>query len=624
MTRSPTETPGGLREAAPDAVGAGSGESSPPVTQGAPGGRKIVRRDVEGRSAPSIPSLHPLLQRIFSARGIRVAAELEHSLENLPSPSLFKDMDVAVERLLRALDRNEDILVLGDYDADGATASVLAMLGLRSLGASRVDYLVPNRFEYGYGLSPEIARVAVDMSPSLVITVDNGISSVEGVQLLRDDGIDVIVTDHHLPGEHLPPATAIINPNQDGCPFPSGKIAGVGVVFYLLLALRARMRERGDFSMEGASPPNLARFLDLVALGTVADVVPLDHVNRTLVAQGIARIQKGYCRPGILALLEVAGRNPADTTSSDLGFVVAPRLNAAGRLDDIGLGIECLLTDDGALAAGHAERLHQINLERRQIEQRMQREALSIVAGMSLERDSLHGICLFARDWHPGITGLVASRVKERYFEPVIAFAPSSEGRLSGSARSVPGLNIRDLLADLAAANPGLVERFGGHAMAAGLTIRNQEFEAFRSAFRSAVNRHFEVAPPSTEMLTDGPLEEEFFTREIADMLRNAAPWGQQFPAPVFDNEFKVVSHRVVGGQHLKLRLRTRDRLVDAIAFRVLEPGEEPSLPDRIRAVFQLDVNHYRGESTLQLIIEHMEAVPSGRSVPAGAVREQD
>ncbi len=624
MTRHTMETPDGLRRAAPSTVTGDTGNSSSPVTRGALGGREIVRRDAEKEPDPLIPGLHPLLHRIFSARGIRHAAELEHSLEELPPPSLFKDMDIAVGRLLRALDRNEAILVLGDYDADGATASVLTMLGLRSLGASRVDYLVPNRFDYGYGLSPEIARVAVSMSPSLVITVDNGISSIEGVQLLRNDGIDVIVTDHHLPGEHLPPATAIINPNQDGCSFPSGKIAGVGVVFYLLMALRARMRERGDFSAEGVSVPNLARFLDLVALGTVADVVPLDHVNRTLVAQGIARIQKGYCRPGILALLEVAGRNPPDTTSSDLGFVVAPRLNAAGRLDDIGLGIECLLTDDGSLAAGHAAKLHQINTERRQIEQRMQQEALSIVAGMSLERDAQHGICLFAGDWHQGITGLVASRIKDRYFEPVIAFAPSSEGRLSGSARSVPGLNIRDLLADLAAANPGLVERFGGHAMAAGLTIREKDLEAFRSEFHIAVNRHFEVTPPSSEILTDGPLEEEFFTREIAVMLRNAAPWGQQFPAPVFDNEFRVVSHRVVGEQHLKLRLRTRDRLIDAIAFRVLEPGEVPSVPDRIRAVFQLDVNHYRGESKLQLIIDHMETVRTGHAAPAGAARGQD
>ena len=593
-----------------------SGESAVPATPGTRIGRVIVRRDGrQGRGTP-MAGLHPLLDRIFSARGIRHATELKHSLGELPSPSLFKGMDVAVERLLRALDRKESILVLGDYDADGATASVLAMLALRSLGASKVNYLVPNRFEYGYGLSPEIARVAIDMSPSLVITVDNGISSIEGVRVLRDGGIDVIVTDHHLPGEHLPPATVIINPNQAGCSFPSGMLSGVGVMFYVLLALRARMRERGDFSANGDQSPNLAQYLDLVALGTVADVVPLDPVNRTLVAQGIARIQKGHCRPGIRALLEVAGRNPAETTSSDLGFVLAPRLNAAGRLDDISLGIECLLTDDAALAGGHAQTLHRINAERREIEQRMQQEALSIVSGMSLERGSTHGICLFARDWHRGITGLVASRVKDRYLEPVVAFAPGSEGRLTGSARSVPGLNIRDLLADLSTASPGLVERFGGHAMAAGLTILEEDLESFRSEFRNAVNRHFETSPPSNAILTDGSLEEEYFTRQVATMLRNAAPWGQQFPAPVFDNEFGVVSHRVVGEQHLKLCLRSRDRTIDAIAFRALEPGQVPSVPDRIRAVFQLDVNHYRGESRLQLIVEHMEPAPCVRSEP--------
>ncbi len=519
----------------------------------------------------------------------------------------MKNIGDAAARLREAIHGNESILILGDYDTDGATAAVLGMLALRLLGARDVDYLVPNRFDYGYGLSPAIARVAAERTPAVVVTVDNGIASVDGVEVLRDAGVDVIITDHHLPGETLPRANAIVNPNQPGCEFPSRMLAGVGVMFYLLLALRGIMRDAGDFG-DGAAP-NLAQFLDLVALGTVADLVPLDRVNRILVAQGIARIQQGHCRPGIRALLEVASRDPSHVASSDLGFVVAPRLNAAGRLDDISLGIECLLTDDPIIAKRHAATLHRINLERRDIEQRMQQEALAVAATIPSE-SSGSGLCLFGEDWHQGITGLVASRLKDRFLQPVIAFAPSTDGYITGSARSVPGLHMRDLLADIDAEHPGLIRKFGGHAMAAGLTLEAASLEPFRAQFLAAVTRHFSQHPPSNEILTDGPLPPEFFTMEVATMLRNAAPWGQLFPAPLFDNEFSVAQCRVVGEQHLRMRLRNRDGFVDAIAFRQIEPGQAPPDYDRVRAVFQLDVNEYRGNRSLQLIVEHIEPLP--------------
>ena len=564
--------------------------------------RTIVHRAIP--HCPGLKGLHPLLQQVFSARGIRTRSDLDHSLAGLPSPGLLRGIEAATQRLVEAVDCSETILILGDYDTDGATSSALAILGLGSLGAGDVRYLVPNRFDYGYGLSPEIAEVAKGMAPSLVITVDNGISSLEGVRVLRSAGIDVIVTDHHLPGETLPDANAIVNPNQPECGFPSRMLAGVGVMFYLLLAVRGAMRQRGDFS--GGETPNLAQFLDLVALGTVADLVSLDHVNRTLVSQGIARMQQGQCRPGIQALLEVAGKDLSRVSSSDLGFVVAPRLNAAGRLDDIALGIECLLAEDRATARRHAATLHRINAERREIQQKMQEEALAIAAGISDMADGF-GICLFGSDWHQGITGLVASRLKDRFFQPAIVFAPAGEGLLTGSARSIPGLHIRDLLAEINRQRGDLMLKFGGHAMAAGMTIEESSFGQFKDCFRAAVTRHYENAAPSDEIITDGPLAAEFFTREIATLLRNAAPWGQQFPPPVFDNEFRVLSQRVVGGQHLKLRLRSRDRTVDAIAFRHLEPGQEAPEYDHVRAAFQLDVNEYRGERNLQLIVEHLE-----------------
>lgn len=570
--------------------------------------KTIVRRQACANLSLDV---HPVLKQVFSRRDVTEPGQLDLSLGQLLPPTGLKNIDSACARLLGAIDDDQQILILGDYDTDGATASAVAMLGLRQLGAGAVDYLVPNRFDYGYGLSPEIARVAIERKPDLVITVDNGIASEEGVALLREANIDVIITDHHLAGEKLPDANAIINPNQPGCTFASKALAGVGVMFYLLLAVRAKMRDAGRFGRDAT--PNLAQLLDLVALGTVADVVPLDYNNRILVAQGIARIQKGLCRPGIAALLEVVGKDPASISSTDLGFVVAPRLNAAGRLDDISMGIECLMAEDPASASELAGVLHEINIERRRIETEMQQQAIRVVEQIQLsnteQSDTSLGICLHQPDWHQGITGLVASRVKERYQQPVIAFATANDGRLTGSARSVPGLHIRDLLEAIATGHPKLIQKYGGHAMAAGLTIADSDFTDFKTCFCDAVTDHFMDNPPANIIYSDGPLEPEFFTREIAELLRNAAPWGQHFSAPLFDNEFRVLSVRVVGQQHLKLRLATPGGVVDAIAFRQLEVGQPAPELSHIRAAFQLDINEFRGERKLQLIVEHIEPV---------------
>ncbi|MBX2869256.1 MAG: single-stranded-DNA-specific exonuclease RecJ [Acidiferrobacterales bacterium] len=575
--------------------------------------RQIVRRPSVPKALAAVnqgdAGLHPLLAHIFSRREISSLVELDHSVAGLLAPDTLKDLDTACSRLFIALKEQQTVLVIGDYDTDGATAAVVAILGLRMLGLNQVDYLVPNRFDYGYGLSVEIAAVAIESRPDLVITVDNGISSIEGVALLQNAGIDVIVTDHHLAGEKLPDAHAIVNPNQPGCLFPGKMLAGVGVMFYVLLGLRKRMRETGWFETQGVPPANLATLLDLVALGTVADVVPLDHNNRILVAQGIARIQKGQCRPGIKALLSVAGKSAAAVTSTDLGFVVGPRLNAAGRLDDISMGIECLLTHDDSIAAECAAALHEINAERRKIEAKMQGEALKIAEELRTNDFPASGLCLYDPDWHQGITGLVASRVKDRLHQPVIVFAQTSDGRLTGSARSISGLHIRDLLEQISSAHPGLIEKFGGHAMAAGLTLKLQDLESFEQYFQNAVARHFEQFPPENLIFTDGALEPEFFTTEIAELLRFAAPWGQKFPSPVFDNEFRVIQQKVVGERHLKLKLATRDRTLDAIAFGQVEAGESPEKLNKIKAAYRLDINDFRGTRSLQLIIDHFELI---------------
>ncbi|MEA3292053.1 MAG: single-stranded-DNA-specific exonuclease RecJ [Pseudomonadota bacterium] len=561
--------------------------------------------------------MHPVLRRVFHNRDLFTVEDLDHGLSNLIPPARLAGMKAAVEVLVQALETRQRILIIGDFDVDGATATTLALLGLRGMGAAEVAYLVPNRFEYGYGLSPEIAEVAVRQDPGLVITVDNGISSIKGVQLLKERDVGVIVTDHHLPGKQLPQADAIVNPNQPGCDFPSKALAGVGVMFYLLLGLRAGLRAENWFAEHEIEEPNLAAYLDLVALGTVADLVPLDRNNRILVAQGVARIQSGACRQGIAKLLEVAGRKYRRAVTSDLGFVVGPRLNAAGRLDDISTGIECLLAEDPAAAAELAAMLQGINRQRREIEQQMQQQAVAALKSLDDlgESGQAEGVCLFDESWHQGVTGLVASRIKERTERPVVAFAPGGNSELKGSARSIPQLHIRDALAAIDAGNPGLIQRFGGHAMAAGLSIARDSYPRFREAFRQEVAALLQSENLESVLLTDGEIGAEDYNIALAETLRGASPWGQGFPAPLFDGCFEVLSQRIVGGQHLKLTLRPEGRreALDGIAFRFCAAGDRAPEFSRVHAVYQLDVNEFRGRRSVQLLIEHLEPLEEER-----------
>ncbi len=572
------------------------------------GPARIVRRPVP-ETLPDLGDIHPVLQRLYAARNVTAANELEYGLRNLLPWQRLKGIEAAVELLVQALEESWTVLVIGDFDVDGATSTALALQALRMLGLESVDYLVPNRFKYGYGLTPAIVDEAATRKPDLIITVDNGISSIAGVAAANEAGIRVLITDHHLAGEQLPEAAAIVNPNQPGCDFPSKALPGVGVIFYVMLALRATLRERGWFEAQGREEPNLAVLLDLVALGTVADVVPFDYNNRILVAQGIARIRAGHGRPGITALLEAGGRDPARLTSSDLGFCVAPRLNAAGRLDDMSLGIECLLSETMDTARRLAERLDHMNRERRDIEDDMRREALALVDDMRLEDDGLPlGLCLFDENWHEGVVGIVASRLKDRLHRPVIAFARTGEnGEIKGSARSVRGLHIRDALDAVATRHPGLITRFGGHAMAAGLSLPAEHYDDFAAAFDEEVRRHLDDEDLQGVVVTDGGLPEDEFELATAELLRNAGPWGQGFEEPLFDGKFEIVNRRVVGDRHLKLTLRTlvTGRLVDAIAFHTHDRDWPPET-QYIEAAYRLDVNEFRGKRSLQLIIQHL------------------
>ena len=555
---------------------------------------------------PDLGNLPPLLTRLYAARGVQSAAELDKGLARLIPYQQLKGMDAAVELLVHGLQQGQRMLIVGDFDADGATASTVGMLGLRMLGAAHVDYLVPNRFEYGYGLTPEIVAVALEREPQLLITVDNGISSVEGVAAAKAAGLTVLVTDHHLPGAELPAADAIVNPNQPGCEFPSKALAGVGVMFYVLLALRARLRELGWFTAQRPEP-NLGELLDLVALGSVADVVPLDANNRILVHQGLARIRAGRARPGLRAILEVAGRDHRRITSTDLGFILGPRLNAAGRLDDMALGIECLLCEDEALARDMAVQLDQLNQDRKAIEQGMQREALAQLKDLPLE-DMPFGLCLFEADWHQGVIGILASRLKERYHRPAIAFADAGNGVLKGSARSVPGLHIRDALDAVAARHPQLISKFGGHAMAAGLSLPQENFAAFAAAFDAEVRRQLCEDDLTGRLLSDGALSIEEFHLPLAKELRNAGPWGQHFPEPLFHGVFQLVQQRVVGERHLKVVLKSECGSVqlDGIAFGVdREIWPNPTVR-WVELAYKLDVNEYRGQESVQLLIAHI------------------
>ena len=557
---------------------------------------------------PDLGDLPPLLTRLYAARGVQSAAELDKALARLIPYRELKGIDAAVELLVTALEQGQRIVIVGDFDADGATASSVGVLALRMLGAAHVDYLVPNRFEYGYGLTPEIVAVALDKQPQLLVTVDNGISSIDGVAAAKAAGLAVLVTDHHLPGPELPAADAIVNPNQPGCSFPSKALAGVGVIFYVMLALRARLRELDWFARRGLAEPNLAELLDLVALGSVADVVPLDANNRILVHQGLARIRAGRARPGLRAVLEVAGRDHRRITSTDLGFILGPRLNAAGRLDDMSLGIECLLCEDEALARDMAQQLDQLNHDRKAIEQGMQREALAQLKDLKVE-ELPFGLCLFDADWHQGVIGILASRLKERYHRPTIAFADAGDGVLKGSARSIPGFHIRDALDAVAARHPGLISKFGGHAMAAGLSLPQANFGAFAAAFDAEVRRQLVEDDLAGRLLTDGALAADEFRLDLAQQLRHAGPWGQHFPEPLFHGVFEIIQQRIVGERHLKLVLKSEcgRAQLDAIAFNVdREVWPNPTVR-WAEVAYKLDVNEYRGQESVQLMVAHLE-----------------
>ncbi|MGA5589534.1 MULTISPECIES: single-stranded-DNA-specific exonuclease RecJ [Pseudomonas] len=555
---------------------------------------------------PFLGDLPPLLTRLYAARGVQSEAELDKSLARLIPFQQLKGIDAAVDLLVTALEQRQRILIVGDFDADGATASTVGVLGLRLLGAAHVDYLVPNRFEYGYGLTPEIVEVALTREPQLLITVDNGISSVEGVAAAKRAGLKVLITDHHLPGDELPQADALVNPNQPGCEFPSKALAGVGVIFYVLMALRARLRSLGWY--ESKPQPNIGELLDLVALGSVADVVPLDANNRILVHQGLERIRAGRARPGIKAILEVAKREAARITSTDLGFIVGPRLNAAGRLDDMSLGIECLLTADANLAREMAAQLDGMNQDRKSIEQGMQREALAQLKDLPVESMPF-GLCLFDPEWHQGVIGILASRMKERYFRPTIAFADAGDGLLKGSGRSVQGFHIRDALSVVAAQHPNLIAKYGGHAMAAGLTLPQENFQLFAEAFDAEVRRQLREEDLTGRMLSDGTLAVEEFHLELARALRHAGPWGQHFPEPLFHGVFQLVEQRVVGERHLKVVLKSECGSVklDGIAFGIdRDVWPNPTI-QWVELAYKLDVNEFRGNETVQLMIAHIE-----------------
>ena len=558
--------------------------------------------------------LHPVVRRVLLARGVNRPEQLNLNLRALARPDSLGGLEKATGLLADAIQNQRPMVIVGDFDADGATGSAAALRGLRAMGAAQLDFCVPNRFDFGYGLSRKLVehladQRGADVSP-LLITVDNGVSSVDGVAAARELGWQVIVTDHHLPGESLPEADAMVNPNLDGDEFPSKALAGVGVLFYLLSALRRELARRNHFT-RALPEPNLAGLLDLVALGTVADLVPLDHNNRILVSQGLVRIRAGRCCAGIRALLEVAGRNLAEVNAADMGFAVGPRLNAAGRLEDMSVGIRCLTTDDEDEARALARQLHELNQERRSRQQAMQDEADDIVSGLDAGNDGKLplGVCLFRDNWHQGIVGLVASRVKDRLHRPVIAFAPESEGSdlLKGSARSVRGVHIRDILAHADARHPGLIDRFGGHAMAAGLQLHRDHLDRFRSAFNSALASHVSSSDLEPVIHTDGSLAPEDFSLELAQALAAAGPWGQRFPEPVFQGQFEVISRRVVGGSHLKMILAPAGGgpELDAIAFRtpmeVLPEGRET-----VPMVYRLDINRFRGRTSLQLIVERI------------------
>ncbi|MEM7432791.1 MAG: single-stranded-DNA-specific exonuclease RecJ [Pseudomonadota bacterium] len=548
----------------------------------------------------SLSSVDPLYARLYASRGVRAIEELDYALASLAPIGSLENLDAAVELLLA--NKTQKIVIVGDFDVDGATSTALLIRCFAKFGFDQVEYLVPNRFDYGYGLTPEIVEVAAKSSPDLIITVDNGISSIAGVAAAKAKGIAVLITDHHLPAQELPAADVIVNPNLDGSTFVSRNLAGVGVAFYLMAALGRALEHAGDAG--AARVP--ATYLDLVALGTVADVVPLDHNNRILVQQGLARIQAGHTIAGIRALLELSGRRLQTTQSSDLGFVVGPRINAAGRLDDIGVGIECLLTDTDSSAAALANTLDGINRERREIESDMREQAFAYVDSL----DTRHWppcVCLFEKSWHQGVVGLIAARVRERCHRPVIAFARDGAGALKGSMRSIPGVHARDLLEAISSSDPGLMGRFGGHAMAAGLSLDEENFRAFSEAAARQMGSRYADADFSGAIVTDGPLPDDAISLDLARSLRDAGPWGSGFPEPLWNGKFTVVEQRTVGEKHLKLRVQAPggDTIVDAIAFN--QAG--PAYRGLVELAYRLDVNEFRGVERAQLVVEQISSI---------------
>lgn len=569
---------------------------------------QLRRREVDD-AAVLADSLPPLLRRLYASRGVKSDRDLERSVKGMLPWQQLTGIDDAVTHLYNAMREGLRIIVVGDFDADGATSTALSVLALRSLGCDNVSYLVPNRFDDGYGLSPEVVDQAHARGAQLILTVDNGISSHAGVARAHELGIPVVVTDHHLPGDTLPEAEAIVNPNLRDCDFPSKSLAGVGVAFYLMLALRAFLRDNGWFEARGIAVPNLAELLDLVALGTVADVVPLDANNRILTWQGLSRIRAGRCRPGIKALLEIANREAHKLAASDLGFALGPRLNAAGRLDDMSVGVALLLCDNLGEARQLASDLDALNQTRKEIEQGMQAEALTLCEQLERSSETLPGgLAMYHPEWHQGVVGILASRIKERFHRPVIAFAPAGEGVLKGSGRSIQGLHMRDALERLDTLYPGMMLKFGGHAMAAGLTLEEANFDAFQQRFGDLVTEWLDPALLQGEILSDGPLTAQEMTLEVAEMLREAGPWGQMFPEPMFDGEFRLLQQRLVGERHLKVMLEPvgGGPLLDGIAFNV----DTAIWPDngvrQVKIAYKLDVNEFRGNRSVQLIIENL------------------
>ncbi|MEM7027235.1 MAG: single-stranded-DNA-specific exonuclease RecJ, partial [Pseudomonadota bacterium] len=571
--------------------------------------KQIIRREVN--TAHQLPeTLHPVLQRIFASRDITVADDIDYSLKGLLPFHELQNIDLAVDQLKLMIKGKKRLLIVADFDTDGATSCALAIRGLNAMGLQDVTYVVPNRFEYGYGLSPEIVDVALEFDPDVIMTVDNGISSLPGVKYAKDQGVNVIITDHHLPPTELPAADVIINPQLSDDKFASKNLAGVGVVFYLLMALRASLREDDWFENENIIYPNLAQMLDLVALGTVADVVPLDKNNRIMLAHGLKLIQEGRARPGIHALLTVAGKSARRIDAATLGFAIAPRMNAAGRLTDMSLGIECLLSDDRESAMDHARQLDKLNMERRQIQDEMQAQALIQVDNslQKIEQKPAAGICIYHHEWHQGVIGILAAKVKDRFNRPVIVFAKEMDNKLKGSARSIEGLHIRDLLESIAMAHPDLVITFGGHAMAAGLTIAEASFNQFKNIFENQVERLVSPAQLQEICITDGELNPDELSIKLAAEIQTAGPWGQAFPEPLFDGCFYILDKKVVGGSHLKLRLQMNrsSKPVDAICFNMTD-NAWPDDIERIKAAYRLSINEYQNRENLQLVIEQIE-----------------